>query len=191
MNINPSLLTAAGRAAASQQVAETGNAVAAHVGGDWSEHRQVQVHAVAYQDQAGHTVSNHTLRVLATHDSAPEPVDVVLALPIQFTAETAGAPGVAPILVQQPGMATVVAGTVVVFEVLAVSATPVTYQWYRLVNTLGVYNDEPVPGAVHRMLVLDAVLPEDAGSYRCVVTNTHGATASAYGTLTVTEVSDA
>ncbi len=75
-----------------------------------------------------------------------------------------------PVITDHPDSATVPAGGSVTFEVTAVGATPLTYQWQR--------NSTPISGATSRTLTITNVQAANAGSYNVVVTNTNGTATS-------------
>lgn len=185
MNVNPSLITATGRQAAALQAQGRGDAVAAHVGGDWAEHSQVNVFPVPYLDNAGDTVGGYTLRIQATHDASPFPVVAVLAVPMVVTGSTPGAEGAAPILISQSTAVTVTTGGSAELSVTTISGLPSTYQWYRAVTVDGSVIDQAIAGAVYRTLAFTSATASDAGQYRCVISNVYGSVASDYATLTV------
>lgn len=82
----------------------------------------------------------------------------------------------APQISGDPVSQTVIAGGGATFSVVASGGT-LTYQWSK--------EGWPISGAVDAVLNLPAVSPADAGSYRALVRNQGGATASAAATLTV------
>jgi alpha-tubulin suppressor-like RCC1 family protein len=80
-----------------------------------------------------------------------------------------------PVITNQPGSATVVAGKPVTFQVGAAEATG--YQWQK--------DGVDLPGETRATLGLDSAQAGDAGSYLVVVSNPWGKTVSAPATLTV------
>ncbi|MCX6924287.1 MAG: LamG domain-containing protein, partial [Verrucomicrobia bacterium] len=84
---------------------------------------------------------------------------------------------VAPRITQQPASRTVYAGQSVVFDVVALGALPLTYQWQ--------HNNTNLPGATSTTLVLTNLSSANAGSYMLMVTNPLGNASSSPATLTV------
>lgn len=80
-------------------------------------------------------------------------------------------------ITRQPVAVTAELGQSVELQVAYSSTTAATCQWRR--------NKVPLSGATDTTYVIDAVLPEDAGKYDVVITNTAGATASRTVVLTV------
>jgi hypothetical protein len=83
----------------------------------------------------------------------------------------------APTITTQPSGQTVCSGTAVTLSVAATGTPAPSYQWQK--NTVN------IPGATSATLVLDPVATGDAGTYRCVVSNTCGTVNSSNATLTV------
>ncbi|MBL9212608.1 MAG: immunoglobulin domain-containing protein, partial [Opitutaceae bacterium] len=84
---------------------------------------------------------------------------------------------VAPTITQPPMSATVVAGSVVTFSVVATGTPAPTYQWEK--------NGVALSGATGAALTLSGVSANDSASYRVVVSNVAGTVTSANATLTV------
>ena len=83
-----------------------------------------------------------------------------------------------PVILTQPVSQTVATGSNVTFTVGAGGKAPLAYQWYFNTNTL-------LSGQTGTSLTLSNVQPNNAGSYRVVVTNLFGSVTSAVATLTV------
>ena len=98
---------------------------------------------------------------------------VVSAL-VQLTVNPAK---IAPTIVGQPQPATVPAGNMAVFTVVATGTEPLGYQWQR--------NGVNLPGANASTLTINKPQAADSGDYRVVVTNAAGTVASAPAKLTV------
>lgn len=88
--------------------------------------------------------------------------------------------GTAPFINEQPQSATVNAGGTVVFDVTAVGASPLTYQWTK--------NGTAIPGAVLRTLTISTVTGADVGNYRVVITNLLDSVTSSPASLAVKDV---
>ncbi|HVU33786.1 MAG TPA: immunoglobulin domain-containing protein [Opitutaceae bacterium] len=86
-----------------------------------------------------------------------------------------------PVITTQPVNATVMEHASASFSVVAIGATPLTYQWTR--------NGAAIAGATGATLALTNVQPSDAASYAVVVTNSLGTATSSAATLTVTGIS--
>ncbi|MGQ9648942.1 MAG: immunoglobulin domain-containing protein [Phycisphaerae bacterium] len=89
-----------------------------------------------------------------------------------------------PTITLQPGNVTVQAGSAACFTVLAAGTGTITYQWQK--NGVNISDGTDVAGATTSSLILSDVDANDAGNYRCVVTNSYGSVNSGAGTLTVT-----
>ena len=82
-----------------------------------------------------------------------------------------------PFITQQPASESVPAGTSVSLGVIAVGASPLSYQWTS--NTLA------VPGATNPVLTLTNVAPSDSATYAVLITNSLGSVLSSNAVLTV------
>ncbi len=80
------------------------------------------------------------------------------------------------VLAVQPSRAAVVPGSLVSFQVLALGAAPLSYQWFFNGTNL-------MAGATNDTLTLSGVQPDQAGTYTVVVTNDVGPAASGMATL--------
>jgi pectate lyase len=94
---------------------------------------------------------------------------------------TLGLGNVGPIITQQPVNQTNSAGGTAIFTVAAIGTMPLTYQWYY-------NNSTPLIGQTGTQLLLAGVTTNDAGNYRCNVTNSFGNTNSANAYLAVNPV---
>jgi hypothetical protein len=81
-------------------------------------------------------------------------------------------------IVTQPISQKVAEGDFANFTVLAIGATPITYQWQ--------FNGKDIVGATNALLILPSVKPSDAGEYRAIATNPAGSETSLTATLEVT-----
>lgn len=81
-------------------------------------------------------------------------------------------------IVTQPISQKVAEGDFANFTVLAIGATPITYQWQ--------FNGKNIDGATNALLVLPSVKPSNAGEYRAIATNPAGSETSLAATLEVT-----
>lgn len=89
-----------------------------------------------------------------------------------------GAPtNAAPWIITQPQNQSVAAGSNAIFYVSAGGPAPLSYQWR--------FGNVDLQGRTSPLLPLNAVMPEQAGSYYVVVTNSAGAVTSAVAALTV------
>lgn len=167
MSFNAAILTGTARQVTEQDVNDYLTAVAAHVGGDWSTHTCLQVHATAFTDSSGHVASNQLLR-LSTHAGG---TPVVLAVPFIVSTTPPEPNGIVPFITRQPVSATVQAGSEVTFTVSVVSASPLAYQWFNVT-----IEPEPLDGATSSTLLLTNVKAADAGQYRCEIVNSFGVT---------------
>ena len=190
MNVNVNILTAGAQAFNDQTAAAYQDAIAAHIGGDWSGHNQVVFYGtVAY----GETAVYNSAQVLVP---GSRPIPNASALRIQLSgtnsdgsgdgaficpAINSGIPvavnGIVPAILLQPGSLAVAAGTTALFSVTVASGAPVTYQWY-----LG---SSAIAGAVYSNYVVVAATAANAGSYTVRITNSYGSVTSAAATLTI------
>ena len=88
------------------------------------------------------------------------------------------APPIPPRFGRPPVGRTVFIGQTAVFNAQAIGGLPLSYQWYR--------EGQPLAGQTRSSLVLENVLPGDAGNYRLVVSNEFSAVTSAVATVSVT-----
>ena len=94
---------------------------------------------------------------------------------------TLGLGNVAPIINSQPQNQTNNAGGTAIFTVAAIGTMPLSYQWYY-------NNSTPLLGHTGTQLLLSNITTNDAGNYRCLVTNAFGTTNSANAYLAVNPV---
>ena len=83
----------------------------------------------------------------------------------------------APTITEQPASQLLAAGTRAVFQVKAVSDTPVTYQWR--------FNGHDLPGQIDSSLVLNSVDSSDEGAYTVLLMNSVGSALSRPAVLTL------
>ncbi len=88
-----------------------------------------------------------------------------------------------PEIASQCGSRTNNATTTAAFVVSATGSAPLRYQWQRSETNL--FNGGNVSGVNSNTLTLANVQPEDAGSYRVIVTNAFGSVTSSVAVLTV------
>ena len=93
-----------------------------------------------------------------------------------LTVDTSGT----PFIVTPPQSQTVQQGTAVLFNVGAVGASPLSYQWRK--------NGTNLAGQNFSFLALGSTTTNDNGNYVVVVTNVFGAVTSAPAVLTVTQI---
>ncbi|MCG2658970.1 MAG: choice-of-anchor D domain-containing protein [Kiritimatiellae bacterium] len=82
-----------------------------------------------------------------------------------------------PVITTQPQSLTNTVGSSASFTVEATGTAPLCYQWQKNISNIG--------SATNATYTIDPVETNDAGGYRCVVTNIAGAATSAVATLTV------
>jgi hypothetical protein len=87
------------------------------------------------------------------------------------------APNTPPSIVQHPQSQLVSAGDSVTFAVAASGSAPLEYRWRK--------DAADIPGADGEAFTIGSATPDDAGSYRCVVTNDHGTATSDAAALAV------
>lgn len=110
--------------------------------------------------------------------NVPKPGFVKYTYPHPLRAMATGATPTAPQVVASPASVSVVSNQPVTFSVTASGSNPLTYQWQK--------NSANIAGAASASYSIASVLPADAASYRCLVTNSVGAATSAVAVLTVT-----
>ena len=82
-----------------------------------------------------------------------------------------------PSIVTQPQSQQIVAGTNVLFNVLAGGTAPISYQWQ--------FNGTNVIAATNSIYSIDSATPDLAGSYSAVVTNWYGSMTSSVAVLSI------
>lgn len=175
------ILTGSAVASVSQDIADYQNAVAAHVGGDWSQHNQMRLYSTPYAEPiTGHTIANATLlRVQLTGTNFDGGGDGVFTIPA-INSSVATAPGGPPIVIQDPLSISTFVGGIAGFKVVVISAVPVTYQWKKA----GV----DIAGATGAVYIITNAQLTDQAAYSVTVTNIYGTVTSASATLTVTPI---
>jgi hypothetical protein len=88
-----------------------------------------------------------------------------------------------PSVITPPASTNAVAGSTVIFSVLAGGASPLAYQWRREGTNL--VNNEYISGAQSASITLNKIFPGDAGVYTVVITNAYGTVTSAPANLIV------
>jgi len=83
-----------------------------------------------------------------------------------------------PAITMQSQSQTVLVSNNVTFTVVASGTPPLTYQWYYNTNS-------PIANATNATHAMNNVSTNDAGAYSVLVSNSYGATNSAFATLTV------
>jgi glucose/arabinose dehydrogenase/PKD repeat protein len=86
--------------------------------------------------------------------------------------------GDAPSVINHPASQSIVEGSPVTFAVDVSGQEPISYQWQ--------YNNANITGATARTYTIAAVTLQNAGNYRCVISNNVGNVTSNNATLTVT-----
>jgi len=92
---------------------------------------------------------------------------------LRFTAA-----GVAPTVTGNPSATSVPVGGTATFTAAGTGTAPLVYQWYA--------NGNKLTGYTSATLTLPCVMPEDAGTYHCVIGNAVGSVTTTTATLTVT-----
>lgn len=92
---------------------------------------------------------------------------------LRFTAA-----GVAPTVTGNPSATSVPVGGTATFTAAGTGTAPLVYQWYA--------NGNKLTGYTSATLSLPCVMPEDAGTYHCVIGNAVGSASTSTATLTVT-----
>jgi hypothetical protein len=88
-----------------------------------------------------------------------------------------------PVILTQPQNRTINATESAAFTVAASSSSPLTYRWQR--NGVNLTDGGHFSGVTTATLTVSNAEPGDAGSYRCVVSNSDGSVNSLQATLTV------
>jgi hypothetical protein len=165
MSANTALITDAAKTAARQTLSDYSAGVFAHTTGDWTQHNVVRVYDQVFNDQAGHTDTVKTLRVLLTSGSS----DIAIALPANPTGADVLITS-PPLITVQPASRAFSLGTTGRFSVGAISDTALTYQWYKAGAIMA--------GQTTSQLVIPNVGVTDVAAYTVVVTNANGSTTS-------------
>jgi pectate lyase len=100
---------------------------------------------------------------------------------VNSTIATLGVGDIAPTVTTDPLNQTNNAGGTAIFTVAATGTAPLAYQWYF-------NNTTPLAGKTSPQLLLTGITTNDAGNYRCTVTNAFGTDTSANASLTVNPV---
>ncbi len=171
MSANTALITDAAKTAARQTLSDYSAGVFAHTTGDWGRHNVVRVYDQVFVDQAGHTDTAKTLRVLLTSTN-----DIAIAIPVNPTGSDVLVTS-KPIITVQPASKSFPVGTTARFSVGAISDTALTYQWFKAGVALS--------GQVASQLVIPNVGATDVAAYTVVVTNVNGSTTSNAAQLSI------
>lgn len=182
MRSNVNILTVASEATVVQSNTGYENSTAAHVVGDLGAHNQVLFYGIPFAEYStGHTISNgYLLRLQLTGIAGDGTGDQAFTVPALLTGTSVDSGG-APVIIRQPGNTVGVVGQTITFTVKAISADPMTYQWYK--------NGSPITGATSTTYVIGAVAHTDAASYYVIVCNAYGCVTSNTATLTVVDAS--
>jgi hypothetical protein len=92
-------------------------------------------------------------------------------------------PSTAPTITQHPADQSVVSGGTASFTVTAAGSSPLGYRWQR--NGANLSNGGHYAGATTNTLTITGADANDAGNYRCVVSNAYGSATSSVATLTI------
>jgi glucose/arabinose dehydrogenase len=87
-----------------------------------------------------------------------------------------------PFITHQPSNVTATEEQPVTFSVNAIGTAPLQYQWQK--------NGVDIEGAVSSSFTINSIEPEDAGSYRVIISNGEGSMQSNEAELTVVNVND-
>src|SRR5512143_185085 len=182
MRSNVNILTAASEATVVQSNTGYENSTAAHVVGDLGAHNQVLFYSIPFAEfGTGHTITNgFLLRLQLTGINGDGTGDQAFTVPAMLTG-TGVVSGGPPVIIRQPGNTQAFVGQTINFTVKAISADPMTYQWYK--------DGSPITGATSSVYVIGSVAHTDAASYYVVVCNTFGCVTSNTVTLTVSDAS--
>ncbi len=82
-----------------------------------------------------------------------------------------------PVIINQPASKVVYEKDQVTFSVTATGTAPLSYKWQK--------NSQDIPGATLSSYTIASAAFSDAGTYKCIVTNSAGSTTSNGATLTV------
>lgn len=178
MRSNVNILTDASEATVAQSNTGYENSTAAHVSGDLGAHNQVLFYGIPFAEYgSGNTINNcYLLRLQLTGINGDGTGDQAFTVPALLTG-TAVDTGGAPIIIRQPQPVQAYVGQTVTFTVKAISADPMTYQWY--------FNGTAISGATDSTYVIGNVKHANAGSFYVVVTNSYGSATSNTATLAV------
>lgn len=178
MRANTNILTAATAIDVGSNSFSYLNLIAAHSGGDWSQHNQLRFYSTSFAEPvSGHTIADcYLLRVQLTGVNSDGTGEGVFTLPVIVSGIQSN-PGGAPIIIQQPVDLTVYAGQAATFRVFALSAVPITYQWQKA--------GTPIAGVTASVYTIPSAQMASAGAYSVALVNAYGSTASASAILTV------
>jgi hypothetical protein len=178
MRSNVNILTAASESNVVQSNTGYENSTAAHVAGDLGAHNQVLFYGIPFAEfGTGHTINNgYLLRLQLTGISGVGTGNVAVTVPAILTG-TAVDSGGKPVIIRQPQDIQAVKGQTVTFTVKAISADPMTYQWYK--------DGDLIVGATDSTLVIGKIKDTDQASYYVIVCNVWGCVTSGTATLTV------
>lgn len=178
MSRNIALVTGAAQAQAASDLDDYAAGVAAHLGGDWSGHRQVNVVNSSYVSGGSGILADYVARFQLTDDTG---VTRVVSAPAFFVQSVT--PSDVPLIVVQPLSVTASSGQTAMFRVFAASAVDMAYQWQFKAS--GSTSWISITGATDSVLVLAQAVDANEGGYRVVVSNAAGSTTSTTATLTV------
>lgn len=182
MSRNTALITYAAQLQAQSDLDNYAAGVAAHVGGDWGGHVQVNHAHQNYSCGAG-VVAMDVFRFLLTRSNSTDVAVIVPAFPVG--AVTVG--GV-PVIALQPLSQTVTVGTAYQVRVYAASDLTIHYQWQVSTDSGGSFTD--IDAALTDIYLVPAATmppaPAPAWMYRCFVSNARGGIYSTAASITVT-----
>ena len=181
MKTQVSILTSTARDSVDQGIADYQNAVAAHIGSDWGAHNQLRYYGtLAYSEpSSGNTIANcFQMRVQLSGINSDGSGDGVFTFPAIDTGSTVTVIGNVPAILVPPVAVSVATGGTALFSVVAASATPMTYQWFKA--------GAAIAEATDSVYVIGVVAAANAGNYTVAITNQYGVTTSTAVALTVT-----
>jgi hypothetical protein len=180
MSRNTALVTDAAKIAAQQDLDDYAAGAAAHMGGDWSGHVQMRVHAATnFTSTESGILSDTVTRMQLTDDAG---VDYAVITPTFYVG--AASTSVPPLIAIQPQSQSVATGQAVTLRVYAASPLTMTYQWQFKHTGSVAFSD--ISGANASTYAILSASSDNAGDYKVVVSNAYGSVTSDTATLTVT-----
>ncbi len=126
---------------------------------------------------SGATLSNYTIVNVQTNHQGTYKVKVTNSGGNVTSSNAILTVLIPPVITTQPQNQTVPLGASASFSVVAIGASPISYQWR--------FNGSPLSGATSSSLALTNIQVTDAGSYQVVMTNLYGSATSAVAALAI------